>query len=175
MALITLLRHAPLPLEYQKKYIGHSDIEIDNLLTDVCKLEVLKKREYDLVFCSDLKRCTQTLDLMQINYIKDSRLREVQFKKEFEGKSFKEVEKLDIFDSSYLNSTRSWHDFVCLESFLEYKKRVETFIKELPFDKNILICSHAGTIRMINAIITNSDYENSYLKVDYLDRIEIVL
>ncbi len=117
MALITLLRHAPLPLEYQKKYIGHSDIEIDNLLTDICKLEVLKKREYDLVFCSDLKRCTQTLDLMQINYIKDSRLREVQFKKEFEGKSFKEVEKLDIFDSSYLNSTRSWHDFVCLESF----------------------------------------------------------
>ncbi len=44
MALITLLRHAPLPLEYQKKYIGHSDIAIDNLLTDVCKLEVLKKK-----------------------------------------------------------------------------------------------------------------------------------
>lgn len=175
MALITLLRHAPLPLEYQKKYIGHSDIRIDDLLTDISKLEVLKKREYDLVFSSDLKRCTQTLDLIDINYVKDTRLREVKFKKEFEQKSFKDIEKFDNFDSSYLTSTKTWHEFICEESFNEYKNRVEEFIKDLPSKKNILICSHAGTIRMLNAIITNNDYENSYLKVEYLDRIEIVL
>ncbi len=175
MALITLLRHASLPLKYQKRYIGHSDIEIDNSLVNCEKLINLKKQNYDLVYSSDLKRCAQTLDLLELKYITDKRLREVKFKKKIEGKSFSELEKLDIYNSKYLKSPKLWYEFICDEALVSYKSRVESFIKELPKSKNILICCHAGTIRMIKSIIEDIDYEDSYIKVDYLDKIDIII
>lgn len=175
MALITLLRHAALPLEYQKTYIGHSDISIDNSLVKIEKLEFLNNRKYDFIYSSDLKRCAQTLDLANISYETDSRLREVKFKKEMELKNFKQVEMLESYNSKYLETASTWHEYICEESLDEFRNRIKEFVDSLPKDKDILICSHAGAIRMLNSILTNYDYENSYLKIEYLDSIEVVL
>lgn len=173
MALITLLRHAPLALVYQKCFIGHSDLDIDLTLTDISKLETIKNRKYDFVFSSDLKRCTQTLDLIDLKYKKDSRLREVEFKKEFEGKNFYEIEKLDSYNKKYLLSMKMWHEYICQETFLSFENRIKCFLNTLPKEKNILICSHAGSIKMIHSILKNENYENSSFKIDYLESINL--
>jgi len=175
MALITLLRHAALPLKYQRRYIGHSDIEIDLTLVDLSALENIKKENYDLVYCSDLKRCTQTLDLLNLEYKKDKRLREVEFKDQFELKNFNEIEKLEFFDKKYLKSFLTWHQFICKESFKEFESRIKEFLNELPKDKNILICSHGGTIKMINSILKNEDYGKSLFNLKYLEAIDIII
>lgn len=173
MALITLLRHAPLPLQYQKRYVGHSDVDIDLSLTDISSLESIKKRDYDLILSSDLKRCTQTLDLLDLSYKKDKRLREVEFKEEFELKNFDEIEKMDIFDKKYLDSFLSWHEFICKESFLDFQNRVKQFLQQLPKNSNVLICSHGGTIKMINAILQNEDYCATTFSIKYLEKVDI--
>ncbi|PLY05307.1 MAG: hypothetical protein C0625_14870 [Arcobacter sp.] len=175
MILITLLRHAPVPLEYQKSYIGHSDIKIDLSLTDISKLDNIKNRKYDYVYSSDLQRCTQTLDLIKLNYKKDFRLREVKFKDEFEGKNFSEIENLASYDIKYLSSMKRWHKFICSETLIEFESRVRSFLKELPTDGDILICSHGGTIKMIHSILEKQNYETSLLKVEYIDPIDFIL
>ncbi|WP_044418663.1 histidine phosphatase family protein [Halarcobacter anaerophilus] len=173
MAIITLLRHAPLPLKYQKRYIGHSDINIDLSLIDFSFLDEIQKRDYDLILSSDLKRCTQTLDLLGLSYKKDKRLREVEFKEEFELKNFDEIEKTDIFDKKYLDSFLAWHGFLCKESFNKFQSRVEEFLKELPKNKDILICSHGGTIKMINSILKKEDYCLTPFTLKYLEKVDI--
>jgi len=166
---IILLRHAPLPIEFQKRFIGHSNIEIDLLLADISKLVEIKNTKFDMVYSSDLKRCTQTLDLINFEYEIDSRLREVKFKEIFEQKTFDEIESMDIFEDKYLDCMDTWHEFICEESLEEYKNRGKSFLQDLPKDKNILICSHAGTIKMLYKLLTN----NELLEVDCLESIII--
>lgn len=175
MALITLLRHAPIPKEYQKRYIGHSNIDIDINLIEKSKIKELKKRDYNLVFSSDLCRCTNTLELLNLSYSVDKRLREVEFKDSFELKNFDEIEVMPIFDKKYLNSFLTWHEFICKENFFNFEQRVNSFIKELPKNKNILICSHGGTIKMINSILTEQDYLSSGFNLNYLEHIDIII
>ena len=175
MVLITLLRHAPLPLEYQKCFIGHCDIKIDLSLTNIKKLENIKKREYKYVYSSDLIRCTQTLDLLGLKYEKDERLREVKFKKEFERKSFNEIENFDSYDSKYLSSMKSWHEYICEETLVSFENRIKSFLQKIPKDGDILICSHAGTIRIINSILEKEDYEKSLFKINYLESVDYII
>lgn len=174
MVLITLLRHAPLPLEYQRKLVGHCDIPIDVSLSDISNLDSIKKRKYDYIYSSDLKRCKQTLELIGLNYMEDQRLREVKFKEEFRQKSFSEIEKFASYDIKYVSSMRSWHNYVCEESLEDFRERVVSFFEELPKDGDILICSHAGTIKMLNSIFENEDYEKSLFKIDYMESVDYI-
>lgn len=175
MVLITLLRHAPLELKYQKRFIGHVDVDIDLSLTDISKLDNIKNRKYDYIYSSDLKRCKQTLDLIDLSYKEDERLREIRFKEEFECKSFSEVEKLDSYSIKYLSSMKSWHEFIAAESLTSFEERIKSFLEELPKNADILICSHGGTIKMIHSILENQDYHKSILKVNYLEPIDFIL
>ncbi|NVJ53457.1 MAG: histidine phosphatase family protein [Campylobacteraceae bacterium] len=172
MSSITFLRHAPLAIKNQKCYNGHIDLDIDSSLVDNKQIKTLQKQKYDLVYSSDLKRCTQTLDLLNLSYKKDERLREIKFKDEFEGKSFDEISKMSIYDEKYLSSFESWHEFIAKESIKEYKQRVNSFLSELPKDKDILVCSHGGTIKLIHSILNNTKYETSTYNITYLETLK---
>ena len=165
--MIVLLRHAPLSKEFQRKFIGHSNPDIDLSLVEMKKINKLKTMHFDTIFSSDLKRCTQTLDLLNFTYVCDKRLREVQFKEHIEGKSFEEVEALEEYQESYLMNKHTWHQFVCEESEAMFYKRVESFVCELPKEKNVLICSHAGTLKLIHEILSNTPL-NTF---EYLDTV----
>ncbi|WP_072680621.1 histidine phosphatase family protein [Arcobacter sp. LA11] len=175
MVLITLLRHAPLALKYQNRYIGHTDISIDKSLTDISKLDIIKNRKYDYIYSSDLLRCTETLDLIGFDYVKDARLREIRFKEEFEGKSFAEVAELDSYNMKYLSSMKSWHKYIADESLDDFENRIKDFLENLPKDGDILICSHGGTIKMLHSIFEKKSYHNSLLKVNYIEPIDFIL
>ena len=170
---ITLLRHAALPQEFQKCYIGHSDIEIDFNLFDVEKVIEINAKNYDLVFCSDLIRTQTTLELLGKSFLIDSRLKEVKFRDKFETMNFHEIEQHKDFDPKYLDDYLSWHDFICEESLDDFQTRVEDFLYHLPLKKDILICSHAGVIKMIYSILKNINYTTLDLEVGYLDTIII--
>lgn len=140
---LTLLRHAPPPLAYHGRYIGHTDIPIDLALFTPITLPLT----YDRVYSSDLSRCTQTLEQLGYeDFQSDERLREVRFKAPFEGKSFDEIERMEIYNPSFLESQERWHDFVCDESIEEFRGRIASFLDDLPREQNILICAHGGTI-----------------------------
>jgi alpha-ribazole phosphatase len=156
---ITLLRHAPIPKGYHGRYLGHTDIPIDYELFTPITLP----QKYDLIYSSDLNRCTQTLEALgYTDVIPDTRLREVCFKEMFEGKNFEEIERMKEYSPQFLESRESWHTFICEESIENFRGRIQSFLEELPSDQNILICSHAGTLyemlSLLNSLPKRLDY-----------------
>jgi alpha-ribazole phosphatase/probable phosphoglycerate mutase len=158
---LTLLRHAAPSAEYHGRTIGHTDIPIDPELFGSAAFPC----SYDVIYSSDLRRCTQSLEALGYpDFTTDERLREVAFKKHFEAKSFEEIEQMEEYDPSFLKSQESWHTFICEESIEHFRRRIETFLEELPLDKNILICSHAGTIREILSLLKSEPKRLGYLE-----------
>jgi len=166
---LTLLRHAPLHPHYQGRYNGWTNLEIDPTRFDAKAVEILTHQKFDLVYSSDLQRCTQTLAYMGIeDVITDERLREVRFKAHIEGKNFEEISRLPSYSESLLENTEAWHRYICAESQRSFERRIRSFLKNLPENKEILICSHAGTLQKILYFLGISK-----TKIDYLEWIRI--
>ncbi len=158
---LTLLRHAPPPIAYHGRYIGHSDIPIDPALFT----PIILPQTYDVIYSSDLSRCTQTLEYLGYrDFHTDERLREVCFKEHFEGKSFEEISRMECYDQSFLESESQWHEFVCAEPIETFRGRIREFLSGLSYEQNILICSHAGTIHEILRCI-----EETFIPLNYLE------
>ena len=166
---LTLLRHAALAKEYENCYNGWKDLSIDPSRFDDRKVALLRKQKFDLIYSSDLLRCQQTLEMMDIDdYVTDERLREVRFKEEIEGLNFHQVEQLDSFRAAYLETREAWHAYICAESQEAFERRIRSFLSELPQNKEILICSHGGTLQKMMTIL---GYTKN--KIDYLEHIRI--
>jgi len=166
---LTLLRHAALSPQHAHRYNGWTDINIDEALFEEKEISLLKRIDFDFVYSSDLSRCMQTLDKMEIDdYFTDARLREVQFRAEIEGLNFNEIEKLPSFKSQYTQSRRRWHQYICQEHPALFEARIQSFLKDLPKDKEILICSHGGTLQKMMALLGYAKQ-----KIDYLEWIRI--
>lgn len=154
---LTLLRHAPLEAKHHGCYNGHTDLPIDIALFEQDKIQPLVNRPFDHVYSSDLQRCTATLETMGgTAFTTDPRLREVRFKPSIEGKTFAQIEASEDFDPRCLDSQESWHEYICDEPLETFKTRIQNFLDELPKDKNILICSHGGTISMLLSLLNPS-------------------
>ncbi len=169
---LTLLRHAALPKKHQHRYNGWTDINIDPVLFDAKEVALLSQQKFDLVYSSDLVRCQQTLELMGITeYITDERLREVRFKEEIEGLNFNEIEKLPSYQKSYIEERASWHEYICVESQSAFELRIKTFLDTLPKDKEILICSHGGTLQKMMAMLGYAKNTIAYLEYIRIDNV----
>jgi alpha-ribazole phosphatase len=165
---IVVLRHAPVAKQYHKRYLGDSDISIDSSLVDLDALKKIRAMKFDMVLSSPLKRAKETLDLIGFEYEVDNRLKEVSFKEEFELKSFDEISKLDSYDEKYLSSIKSWHSYICHESYEDFTSRVNDILESLPKNLNILLCTHAGVIQKVIEL-KNMEYQD----IGYLEYISI--
>jgi len=166
---LTLLRHAPLAPRHAHRYNGWTDISIDDDLFDEKEIAILKRIDFDFVYSSDLSRCMQTLDKMEIDdYFTDARLREVRFRDELEGLNFNEIEKLPSYRASYTKSKEQWHQYICQEHPALFEARIRSFLADLPKDREILICSHGGTLQKMMALLGYAKQ-----KIDYLEWIRI--
>ena len=166
---ITLLRHAALATEHQGRYNGWTDLDIDPALFDEKEVALLMRQKFDIVYSSDLVRCQQTLELMGMDaYITDERLREVRFKEEIEGLNFEEIEQLPSYKPKYVDKRKSWHKYTCDETQKEFKARINDFLEDIDLSKEILICSHAGTLLRMMKILGHKRN-----KIDYLENIGI--
>ena len=166
---LTLLRHAPLPQRYAHRYNGWSDLSIDESLFDEREVSILKHIDFDFIYSSDLTRCMQTLEKMDIDdYFTDARLREVRFRDEIEGLNFNEIEKLPSYKTQYLENQQAWHKYICQEHPALFEARIQSFLNDLPKDKEILICSHAGTLQKMMILLGYAKH-----KIDYLEWIRI--
>jgi len=169
---LTLLRHAALPKENEHRYNGWTDLNIDPSLFDAKEVALLSQQKFDFVYSSDLVRCRQTLEMMGITeYITDERLREVRFKDEIEGLNFNEIEKLASYKTSYIEERESWHEYICDESQEAFEARIKSFLEDLPTNKEILICSHGGTLQKMMAILGYAKNKIAYLEHIRIDNV----
>ena len=166
---LTLLRHAALDPKNKNRYNGWTDVSISIQDFDKTKISILMQQKFEEIYSSDLLRCQETLVTMgKEEYITDERLREIRFKEEIEGKSFKEIENLPSYDPSILEKKHLWYQYICAESEEVFVSRIISFLRDLPPEKEILICSHSGTILKIASLL---GYQKE--KIEYLQHIRI--
>lgn len=161
---ITLVRHAEVEEEYIGKYNGHIDIALSQRGKEQAKIlaDKLKSEKYDKIYCSDLRRARETLQEFSFR-VKPTFTKELREKSwgRHEGKSFEEIESEGI---KYENFTQ-WLDALDGERVEEFEKRVLKFFKALEkSEENILIVTHAGVIKVIQAFYNSSTLEDAFMQ-----------
>ena len=164
---ITLVRHAEVDEAYHRCYNGHIDIDLSVKGKEEARLlgEHLKDEAYDAIFCSDLKRCRQTLEAFKLNIkpVYTGELREKSWGRH-EGKTFDEIIKTEDFR---YEDFEQWINALDGEDYPAYIQRIENFFKGfLPANpyKNVLIMTHAGVIRVLMHILQEISLEDAFSK-----------
>ena len=173
---ITLVRHAEVIQEYQGKYNGHIDIALSENGKIQAK-DLAKKLDaevYDKIYCSDLLRAKQTLELFDysVKPIYTSKLRE-KFWGIHEGKSFQEIQESGI---KYKNFNQ-WINALDGECIQMYTKNVHDYFFNTILTsnaKNALIITHSGFIKTLKSLIEDISLEESFqLKLPYCSYITL--
>jgi len=149
---IYLLRHGATDL--QGLYVGSTDVSLSREGREqVIKTgKVLAGEKIEKIFCSPMKRCRETLRLLQFetSYEIDNDLREVDFGR-WEKRSFKEINKNDV---KLVEDWRLNEKIFCFpdgECIQDFDRRVKVFAKKvlLSSEEKILVVAHGGTIRFL--------------------------
>ncbi len=164
---ITLVRHGEVDEAYHRCYNGHIDISLSDKGKNEAKALALHfmNTTFDAVFCSDLRRCRQTLDAFDLNItpVFTSALREKSWGRH-EGKNFDEIIAEEEFG---YEDFEQWINALDGEPYCEYIKRIEGFFKGFlpanPYEE-VLVMTHAGVIRVLMHILEGISLEKAFCK-----------
>ncbi len=143
------------------------DTELSDVGLNQCKFlaKRFSKIPVDVIYSSSMKRAKQTAEVVSKSLKKDiiylDCLKERRAPSEFVGKRKDSLEVIEIEKIKDFNKDdSSWH-YSDEENFTEYKKRVSKFFSVLSKtkEKNILIVSHGGPIRMIIFLMMEKEFD----------------
>jgi len=162
---ITLIRHGKTAGNYEKRYIGITDEQMN--LEGENEIRSRIYPEADVVFSSPLARCIRTAEIIyphsKIHIIED--LRETDFG-DFEGKNYKELSENPIY--------QAWIDSGGKDAFPGGESPEEATIrtmvgysqmlKESWEYKNITAIVHGGTIMAILSSLFGGEYYSYHVE-----------
>ena len=163
--MIYLVRHGQTDWNFNKKIQGQTDIPLnENGQMQAKKTsENISKYKIERIISSDLSRAKETAEIINekigLNIELDERLREVEYG-DYEGKCYGKFTEEDW------NKFNRDPEIFNGEPRYDVYKRVKSFFDELDDDKNILIVTHGGIIRMMKYFEKNRENFNfeEYLK-----------
>ncbi|MFV8828438.1 histidine phosphatase family protein [Alkalihalobacterium sp. APHAB7] len=161
---VTLLRHSLTDYNEQKRYLGWTDIPINDKGKQLLA-ELKDKYRYlhtDVIYSSDLTRCVTTAEILypNVSIIKDKSLRELNFG-DWEGKTYEEIKEEPLY--------RKWLDDLNKtippngEAYLSFQSRIINSWNNIIKDalgqkrKHIIVVSHGGPIRCILSQMTSQN------------------
>lgn len=110
---------------------------------------LLENYEYEDVYYSPLTRTDETRQFLELEGIKEPRIAEIDFGI-FTGLGYEELTRLYPMESKQWVDDPYTYDIPKGESINNAYKRVEEFLEEVIIeDKNILLITHEGIIRII--------------------------
>lgn len=152
MKRIFLLRHGR--TGYSGKYIGSTDVHLSEEGREQIRHLGNKCRQLpiDSIYCSPLIRCRQSYELLQLdNPVEfDADLQEINFGR-WEQKSFDDIvaNEPDLVDQWALNpGSFTFPEGDAIIDFVNRIKKVHSKLAQCD-QKNILIVSHGGVIRLL--------------------------
>lgn len=148
---IYVMRHGRTDLNSEDKFNGQidEDINIDGIDGAKRTAEKIKNLDFDVIFCSPLKRARHTCEIVNVNNIPviyDDRLKERTLG-DLDGK---DLAKEGFSKAEYYNYyTKS--DLPGFELMEDFYNRVHSFMDEIVHSnyENILIIAHGGVLRSI--------------------------
>ena len=154
-----VIRHGQTDWNVKEKCQGRTDIELNNTGIKQAQnaKEQLKKYKIDLIICSPLKRTRKTAEIINetINseIIIDERIIERGYGN-LEGKTdeeWKEIVGDNVSIVNYYNLNWNKQNIEPIQDICKRVWEVLDEIKEKYNDKNVLLVTHGGTCRAINA------------------------
>ena len=159
MTEILFIRHGETDYNKKNLYYGHlnpglNETGINQLKNTKKKLEEMNEK-IDIVFSSDLKRCRQSLELLELDenikkYFSEE-LRELNFG-DIEGKSYDKIRKEFPYYIDEMKNNWKYFKVKNGESVFELQnrivKKIEEIIKNYQ-DKKILVVVHGGVIQSL--------------------------
>ena len=159
--MLTLVRHAKTEFNNNKLFQGQLDINLSELgINETYEKSKEFPQDFDICFCSPLKRTTQTAEIL-VPYLKlnfDERLKERNLG-DWQGTKITD-EKLKQQKN---NAVQPKGKKIC-----EIDKRVSDFlnmVKENYKDKNVLVITHAGVIHSVRRILSNDVESAEHLEL----------
>ncbi|WP_202080359.1 histidine phosphatase family protein [Caldalkalibacillus salinus] len=154
-----LVRHGLTEWNKQKRYLGHTDIDIS--ATHINEISMLKDAlhplSFDVCYTSDLRRCVQTVQhlLPYQSYHVDQRLRELNFGL-WEGLTYEQLKE----NQHYQSWLSDWEAYSPPqgETGHQFLSRVQSFLSDCLTDhipqapndlSRVLVVTHGGVIRAI--------------------------
>ena len=158
---VIFIRHGETDFNRARLYFGHLDPDLNETgIEQLRKTKILfEKREKmpDVVFSSDLKRCSQSMEILEIDEeiekILTEDLREINFGI-FEGKTYEEIKS--EYPEKVEKMINDWRNFKADkgESINEMMLRVAEKMNEIINqyrNKKILVVAHAGVIQALTS------------------------
>lgn len=151
---IYIMRHGETDWNLAKKAQGQTDIELNEAGINQAleAKETIKKFNIDLIISSPLKRAKKTAELVSnsnIEILFDKRLQERCFG-DLEGSNTDTMDWENIYNCEKNISSNN------IEPVSDFLNRVNDFLKEIKIkypNKRLLIVTHGGTLRAVNACI----------------------
>ncbi len=121
--------------------------------------ELKKKYKIDMVFCSPLGRCVETLNNILEEYPIEG---EIFMSKLIEERDFGEYTGREdvLVDWEEIDKDNKINKEMGVENLLDLKKRTDLFLEDLKLEdenKTILVISHHGPIRMMISKLTGKN------------------
>lgn len=175
MLKIILVRHGETESNKKGAYLGWTDVQLNNngLRRAHLARQKLKETKVDMIFCSPLKRATETAQIINKNYNKeiifDDALKEINFGL-WDNLTYDEIrEKHEEKHKEWLEGSLNFI-FPQGESAQEAFERHEDFINKLTEEVKegtVLLVTHGGFIRNAIAILLGMKAEDAWhFKVD---------
>jgi alpha-ribazole phosphatase len=162
--IITLVRHGEVEEAYQRCYNGHNNIGLSLKGKEEAALlaNCFHDRSFDAVYCSDLKRCRQTIEPFTQNSIVYTPLLREKSWGRHEGMGFEAIVERDGLE---YKSFEQWITALDGEPYDAYIERIKHFFTEhLPqqSQENVLVVTHAGVIRVLMHLLQNITLEDAF-------------
>ena len=168
-----VVRHGQTDWNLSEKVQGRTDIELNQTGIEQAKQakENLSEIDFDLVISSPLKRTRKTAEI-----INEDRHMPLIFDERLMERGFGDVEGTTPSKTGVFKGVNIWNyneniNYKNVEPIVEMCNRVWSFldeIKEKYSEKNVLLVTHGGTMRIINA------YFNGINENGLLPRIEVL-
>ena len=156
---IIFIRHGETDFNRARLYFGHLDPDLNKTgVEQLRKTKILfEKREKmpDVVFSSDLKRCSQSMEILEIDEgiekILSKEFREISFGI-FEGKTYEEIK--NEYPEETERMINDWRNFKAdkgeslKDVMIRTVKKMDEIIEKYK-NKKILIVAHAGVIQAL--------------------------
>lgn len=174
---IYILRHAVSENNLLKKISGRYEVDIISGQSIEGKY---KDAFFDKAYCSESKRCIDTIKLMRENSIKEAIYTPILLERnmgllENMGKKEAISNYPEYFVDGRIAVSAEIPDG---ETIYDVRQRVNELVKDIiseSKDKNILICSHNQTLKVIYALIKNIEITDEYWRNVDFPNAEIVL
>ncbi len=158
---VYVIRHTSVATEKNTCY-GQSNVPLsDTFLIEAKQFKTKLPSNFDIVYCSPLKRCKELATELKLeNIVFESALMEMNFG-DWENQKWNDINQDDL---------NNWMiDFVNVktpngENLIDLFERVKFFLKNLKLQphKKVLLVTHAGVIRCIWAYLLDIPLQNVF-------------